>query len=408
MKKKFRGYYKPTSEGFEALWNEALIVLDANVLLNLYTYSTETWQEFLQLVREMKDRVWLPYQAAAEYHRNRCGIISKEAKRYGEILRDLRSVRDALGARKRHPFIGADLLKQFNELSSTIEESLTAGQAAQTSLIRVDPICDQVTDIFDGLVGEPLSPEELEKVYVEGAERFSKKTPPGYEDEKKPELDRYGDLVLWKEVMRKSCETGKGVILVTDDTKPDWWFIIGEERIGPRPELLEEFHAATGKGLYLYGSDLFVEKARERGKAISERALAELEAAKTAREVRERKRAEEQASRYMLVEYEAQQRALREAMKSPLEAAQRVLREAVESPLEAAQRALREAVESPLEAAQRASREAMRSPLAEYEAQQRALLHDTKDTASDKSVPDDDAPSEDADNHAKEDDDQTE
>jgi hypothetical protein len=346
MKKKFRGYYKPTTEEFEALWDDALIILDANVLLNLYTYSAETWQELLHLLKEMNDRVWLPFQAAAEYHRNRCGIITKEARRYTEILGNLRGVRDALGARKRHPFIDIDLLKQFNELSSTIEDSLQVGEEAHRGLIRDDPICDQVTGIFEGRVGDSLSIEELEKVYAEGAERYAKKTPPGYQDEKKPEPDRYGDLVLWKELIRKSREVDKGVIFVTDETKDDWWFIVADQRIGPRPELLDEFRAEAGHEIYIYGSEMFVDTAKKRGKKISERAVAELEAAREVREIRDRKSAEEHAFRITLAEYEAQQRVIREVMRSPL---------------------------ADYEATQRALRDAMKNPLAEYEAQQRAI-----------------------------------
>jgi len=102
MKERFHGYYRPTDEEFEDLWKNALVVLDANVLLNLYSYSNETREELLMLLNEMSERVWLPYQAAAEFHQNRCGIILKEVKRYQEIIDTLESAVRDLQATKHH------------------------------------------------------------------------------------------------------------------------------------------------------------------------------------------------------------------------------------------------------------------------------------------------------------------
>jgi len=295
MKKKFHAYYKPTQEEFDSLWKEALIVFDANVLLNLYTYSLETREEFLRLLSEMKERIWLPYQAAEEYHHNRCGIINKEAKRYEDIQDNLSDILKALGSRKGHPFIEDNLLKRFEKLSEKIKKSLMTGKDEYTSFIRTDPIRDKVTDIFNGRVGEPFSPEDLGSIYSEGKDRFLKKVPPGYEDKDKQEPDRYGDFVLWKEVIKISCEIGKGIILVTDDSKKDWWNKFNGEKLGPRPELLHEFQLQTGNEIYIYSSDLFLEKAKEYGKVVSDMALKELEDAKIAREAQEISRSQEEA-----------------------------------------------------------------------------------------------------------------
>ena len=60
-------------------------MLDANVLLNMYTYSIQTREVFLGILNSLADRIWLPYQAAREYHRNRLGIIGKEIKRYADL-----------------------------------------------------------------------------------------------------------------------------------------------------------------------------------------------------------------------------------------------------------------------------------------------------------------------------------
>jgi len=380
MKDRFHGYYRPTDEEFDALWEDAVIVVDANVLLNLYSYSHETREEFLQLLRDMSERVWLPYQAAAEFHKNRCRIILKEARRYREVIRTLQSTVSDLQATKHHPFIDTGLLANFEALSLKIEKTLNAGEQSHKSLLRDDPVRDCLTDIYAGRAGEPLSKEELAMIYAEGETRFANKIPPGYEDSMIQAPDKFGDLVIWKEIISISRKANKGVIFVTDDAKEDWWLITGEERIGPRPELLQEFRAETGNNIYVYSSDQFAKYAKDHGKRVTEQAYAELEAANSAREHSELE--QRLVMRKPFTELEPQQRELAERLRAPLagyEAQQRELSERVRSPLawyEAQQRELAERLRRPLagyEAQQRELAERLRGPLAGYEAEQREL-----------------------------------
>jgi hypothetical protein len=52
---------------------------------------------------------------------------------------------------------------------------------------------------------------------------------------------------------------------VTDDAKEDWWREIRGEKLGPRPELVDEFVAATGGGkwFYMYSTEQFLKYAQE-------------------------------------------------------------------------------------------------------------------------------------------------
>jgi len=290
MKKMFHGYYTPTAEEFEALWNDSLIVLDASALLNLYSYSSTTLQEFLELLSKTKANAWLPYQAAAEYHRNRCRVIRNAEKKYEGILSDLRTVLNTFKAEKTHPYIEPDLLKQLEDLSEKIIQSLTDSKESQKKIIREDLIRDRLNEIYDGQVGEQYSPQDLEKIYAEGKHRYADKVPPGFKDETKLGTRGYGDLVLWRQIIKESVKVGKGVIFVTDDEKPDWWLFNDTDKIGPRPELLQEFRTETTKDIYIYTSFSFAEHAKERGEKISEPALAELAAADTARDDQQRER----------------------------------------------------------------------------------------------------------------------
>ncbi len=69
------GHYWPTEQEFAQLWEHALIVLDAGVLLDLHRYSEATREALLGILESIRDRVWVPHQAAAEYQRNRIKAV---------------------------------------------------------------------------------------------------------------------------------------------------------------------------------------------------------------------------------------------------------------------------------------------------------------------------------------------
>lgn len=96
----------------------------------------------------------------------------------------------------------------------------------------------------------------------EGTWRYSCKIPPGYMDaETKESIDRFGDLIIWKEILREAKEHGgKNVIFVTQDLKPDWSAIDNPEHIVPREELLEEFRSETGGDIWIYTISDFIVK----------------------------------------------------------------------------------------------------------------------------------------------------
>ncbi|MHB1184165.1 MAG: PIN-like domain-containing protein [Desulfobulbia bacterium] len=284
MKRDFHGYYKPTNEEFDTIWNEAIIVVDANVMLNLYTYSATTALEILSLLGEVGERLWMPYQVAFEYHENRCGIIIKESRRYAEIAKALEAVGVALRARKQHPYITADLVTKFEGIEADIKKDLAEGESKHRDLITTDSICEKITELFTGRVGASMIDEELERIYKEGAIRYTRKIPPGFSDAKKPEPARYGDLVLWYQLINHAKTSKRPVILVTDDLKEDWWAFAGDRRIGPRPELRHEFRRKAGQDIYIYSSDAFVDIANERWKKLSESATEEIEDASKERQ----------------------------------------------------------------------------------------------------------------------------
>ena len=268
MRKTFPGYYRPTEDEFSELWKNCLFVLDANVLLNLYRYSQETSGSFTAILDQISDRLWVPHQAALEYQRRRLDVIAQQAKAYDEIQKLLDETQNQLESRlrafQRHPLIDVDRsFKRIERTFTTIKRELNKRKQEHPDLLEDDHLRATITSLFDGKVGSPYSQEQLDEIYKRGKVRYEREVPPGYLDVNKEGVRKYGDLVLWFQVIDKAKETKETVILVTDDRKEDWWLRFKGQTIGPRPELVEEMLSQAGVSFYMYQADPFMEHAQK-------------------------------------------------------------------------------------------------------------------------------------------------
>jgi hypothetical protein len=269
MKNTFPGYYRPSEEEFSELWDNCLFVLDANVLLNLYRYTPDTRNELLQILESIKDRLWVPYQAAFEYQKNRLKVISTQREAYDQIDKAIQKTQNQLENELRtylrHPYLDVpQLLDEVDIFFSTIRQDLQQQKEEHPDLLTDDALREKITTLLEGKVGPPYPPEELEKICEEGKQRYEQEIPPGYEDaDDKNDERQFGDLVVWYQTIDKATDTKKPIILVTDDRKDDWWWTFKGRTIGPRPELVSEIRSEAGVSFYIYRSDQFMEYAQE-------------------------------------------------------------------------------------------------------------------------------------------------
>ncbi len=125
----------------------------------------------------------------------------------------------------------------------------------------------------------------MREIFKEGEERFKNKVPPGFEDEKTKEGSRkFGDLILWKQIIQKAKEINKDVILITDERKIDWWWKIKDGRnMGPRQELVEEIKLQANVDFHMYSSERFLRYGQSfLNEKINQQALQEIQAMKKA------------------------------------------------------------------------------------------------------------------------------
>lgn len=273
MKNTFKEYYLPEEKEFREIWGKCLFVPDANVLLNLYEYSYKTCQEFIELLRKLENRVWIPHQVGLEFQRNRLRVIKNQldiTNRTKGLIQSLKETAEEEARKKlnirHHPFLDVQAyINMIIKELSTIEDKLEEEVKKHPDLSKTDFIRDEVTNIFNGKVGVPYDPPKIAEIYKKGEQRYANNIPPGYEDargaDKKEGRAIYGDLVLWLQLIDKAKEEGKPIILIGDDNKEDWWWKAGGKTIGPRPELIEEMRREGGVGFWLYNSDRFSEYA---------------------------------------------------------------------------------------------------------------------------------------------------
>lgn len=275
MKSAFPGYFPPNDGEFKDIWGTGLFVLDANAILNLYRYSHATRGEFLSVLTELKDRLWIPAQVAEEFLRNRFGVIQDQKSAYDGISKEFdkyhNGFEETLRKYSRHPTLDTNrLLDQYRKAMKKLRHELELSEKAHNSSFVVDygndEILTEVTGIFEGKVGPKYSDKDLESILVEGSKRYADEIPPGYKDADKKggRTRKFGDLILWKQLLSWSKGHPNPVIFITDDRKEDWWNKNrAGQNLGPRPELVEEHFAITGKRIHFYTSEEFLRRAKK-------------------------------------------------------------------------------------------------------------------------------------------------
>lgn len=287
MRAQFPQYYQFTEAEFSQLLDDCTFVFDANVLLNLYRYPQATREDFLTILKKLAadKRIWLPFQAALEFQDNRLSVIADQKNKFSKVRKIIEESKDQLKVklddlqlRKRHPSIDPDtLLKRIDRAFKDYLAKLDGLESGQPDVHQDDRIRTQVDDIFTPFLGQGLSKEDLGKIQEEGEKRYKVEQPPGYKDvaEKKESVRfhrdlaikrKFGDLIVWKEIIAFAKQAKpKGVVFITDDSKEDWWLEVGGKSIGPRPDLVSEFHHETGLlNFYAYNSERFMQVMSER------------------------------------------------------------------------------------------------------------------------------------------------
>lgn len=281
MRSLFPGQFRPSADRFKLLWADCIFAVDANVLLNLYRYSPETRAELERTLSSVKERLFVPHQAAKEFLKNRLGVTVGQAEEYTKAIKAISDLSSILSNKKKHPFLPEEELPKFNSQVEKLVGQLDLQRTLLLNRLISDEILEFIESIFDGRTGDPFDDATLSVLATDGDVRYQNEIPPGYKDGKKDASGdpyrKFGDLIVWKQLIAQAKTTGKSVVFITDDKKEDWWLEQSGRTIGPRTELRDEFIKEVAKDFWMYTVDKFIEEAaRIQNTQVSEKVIEEI------------------------------------------------------------------------------------------------------------------------------------
>lgn len=258
MKSKFRHQYPLTVEELKTLWEDAIFVIDTNVLLHMYRYTENTRNQYIEVFKLLgwKGRLFLPNQVCEEFFRNRLNVVWANKKQYAEIITALKKVIEQINIIRNHPNIDLESIK--SDINRLINEVQTKDNESPSFDSRNDPILEEISLIFDDCIWEWFNNEEICKIEKEWEVRYRNKVPPWFQDSQKPD-NKYGDLILWREILELSKEKSKWIIFITDDVKKDWWLEHNWQTIMPLPQLRKELFDISWKDFHIYTPENFLD-----------------------------------------------------------------------------------------------------------------------------------------------------
>ena len=269
----FEGYQTPSNEDYKRLLTSCLVVLDANVLLNLYRYDDAARDALIRVLEALGERLWVPHQVLVEFWRNRETVL-RDPRDTHKAIDELVGHRDkALQAFRTWAnrvslenetlvLLSSKLTDAFGAVESGINDRDLEDASLYARDTSADPVLKVLEPVLQGKCGPALAQEAHEQAITEGLRRVEHRLPPGYMDKKKGEREAAGDYLVWEQVLIEASRRKCDVLFVTGDVKEDWWRGDGGERRGPRLELVGELRKRADCRLFMLRPTSLLEHAR--------------------------------------------------------------------------------------------------------------------------------------------------
>lgn len=273
MKHLLPEYFQPSDDDIKRVWENGTIVLDANVLLNLFRYSNNSRNELIKILQFYQNRLWVPYQVAFEFLENCQTVPASLKKAISDAIKACDSIQSSienlLGLNKYdkyHLLKPEELRKEVAKFQERMRGKVEKVKKEFEDVDR-ESILETITSLLEGKVGDDFDEKTLEELFREGEKRYKESIPPGYKDlnDKKgaPKRHLYGDLIWWKQSMEYAKTNHVDLVIITDDAKEDWWYKIDSETKSPRVELIKEFRKETGQTFHMYRTSRFMELSKK-------------------------------------------------------------------------------------------------------------------------------------------------
>jgi len=308
MKDAFISFYENHEDDYlKSIWNSpnTRFILDTNVLLSLYSFQKESREDFINILKFLNSRLWIPYHVALEFQRNRLKVIKNHRIYIQDMQKETDDFLDSISfddkifhtfknkftSKTKHLIIYTKIEDIINNISSEIEdvkdllkeevgkirELITDIDQDKIYLTSKDYIREEFDYIFSGnSLGNNIfdTQAKLDDIFRNGENRYKNMTPPGYKDEKVKENEvftfngltyksKFGDLLIFKQIIEYSKDPNiKNIIFISEDVKEDWRIVEnlnGKKILGARPELKQEiFIESSVDDFYIFDINNFL------------------------------------------------------------------------------------------------------------------------------------------------------
>lgn len=287
---KFNSYFLTTKDE-QALLSDCTFVFDSSALLNFYQFSSAAVDDISKKIFDaFKGRFWIPDQVEFEYFKNRESALKKPIQEKYQPLKPqtLDKIAELLSKAESyavsffenvkdntsHPHITIGLAERLKQVIDDTKLNFVAVQSEINKEIddRIKEIGRSATDDFVLKVfqttfktGRRYSFSELKDIYLEGEYRYRLEVAPGYLDasgsKAKSGTAKFGDLVLWKQILEYAQGEKKAIVLIIDDIKEDWCYTQAKnkKRIErPKEDLINEMLELAGVRFWMYTLSQFL------------------------------------------------------------------------------------------------------------------------------------------------------
>jgi hypothetical protein len=269
IKKIFWEFYHPDSSDIKKAKQQGTYVFDACSLLEIYKLPTKKRKIlFEKLVNLSKNnRVWLPYQFVKEYLKNREKVLKEEVAKYDKTAAQLNELRHILESNvKKHNFDVSDrhlnidtnlitekVIKSLNANIDRVTKELDQKKKKHPNWLNInkDPIHIKIDKYFK--IEPAYSYEVMKIVKTKIKSRIDLNIKPGLTDQGKT-INKDGDILAWLQMLEHAKKTKKPVILISQETKPDWYESYTNGAINmPSRSLVREMHEFSGQIFHVIG-----------------------------------------------------------------------------------------------------------------------------------------------------------
>jgi len=267
-----KGLFYDDYESLEGVRDTCVVVLDTNALLVPYGIGKSSLSQIESTYRPLVEegRLVVPGQVAREFARNRPVKIAG-------IFQALNRKRNIASPDKgRYPLLeDAPGYAKLRELEDRIDELV--GEYRETigdllSHIRCwnwdDPVSTLYSRLFPDVVLDPTLSEDAIRDQLQY--QHVNKLPPGYKDAAKADQG-VGDHLVWQVVVQVAQERKQPVVLVSGDSKADWFYRSENQPLFPRFELVDELRRVSGgKSLHIVSFAKFLQLFGATAEAVGE------------------------------------------------------------------------------------------------------------------------------------------